>query len=69
MLVFNLEILGDSFATSSQAPSYAGRLQSETMTDLLTGVKCRATSVAKNVLVLVLRSLEIHENNLEIISK
>ena len=37
--------------TSSQAPSYARRLQSETMThpptDSLTGVKCRATSVAK----------------------
>ena len=38
--------------TSSQAPSYARRLQSETMTysltHSLTGVKCRATSVAKN---------------------
>jgi len=37
--------------TSSQAPSYARRLQSETMNHLLahslTGVKCRATSVAK----------------------
>ena len=39
--------------TSSQAPSYARRLQSETMnyslTHLLTGVKCGATSVAKNL--------------------
>ena len=39
--------------TSSQAPSYARRLQPETMThpltDSLTGVKCRATSVAKNI--------------------
>ena len=38
--------------TSSQAPSYARRLQSETttyrLTDLLTGMRCRATSVAKN---------------------
>ena len=32
--------------TSSQAPSYASpKLR---LTDLLTGVKCRATSVAKN---------------------
>ena len=41
------------YETSSQAPSYASRLQSETMTHSLTysltGVKCRATSVAKNV--------------------
>ena len=39
--------------TNSQAPSYARRLQSETTTHpptyLLTGVKCRATSVAKNL--------------------
>ena len=38
--------------TSSQAPSYARRVQSETiahsLTYSLTGVKCRATSVAKN---------------------
>ena len=38
--------------TSSQAPSYARRLQSETIAHSLTyslaGVKCRATSVAKN---------------------
>ena len=34
--------------TSSQAPSYARRLQPETMTHSLTGVKCRATSVANN---------------------
>ena len=34
--------------TSSQAPSYARRLQPKTMTHSLTGVKCRATSVAKN---------------------
>ena len=34
--------------TSSQAPSYASpKLR---LTDLLTGVKCRATSVAKNIL-------------------
>ena len=40
------------YKTSSQAPSYARSVQSETiaysLTHLLTGVKCRATSVAKN---------------------
>ena len=44
-------IVGFSEETSSQAPSYARRLQPKTMThwltDSLTGVKCRATSVAK----------------------
>ena len=44
-----LNIYVKNTKTSSQAPSYAS--ESETMndrpTDLLTGVKCRATSVAK----------------------
>ena len=43
---------GILYITSSQAPSYARRLQSDTiahsLTYSLTGVKCRATSVAKN---------------------
>ena len=49
--------------TSSQAPSYARRVQSETMTYSLTysltGVKCRATSVAKKTLMIT-DNLKLH---------
>ena len=39
-------VLVEQIQTSSQAPSYASpKLR---LTDLLTGVSCRATSVAKN---------------------
>ena len=48
-----LKLLMISYPTSSQAPSYARRPPTETITHpskhLLTGVKCRATSVAKNL--------------------